>query len=108
VIRSLLAFLAAAVVTAVIAVPASANVKACGSIHAQSTTFAVTVTHGNVRCETARRVLSNFLHGKSKMHGPARGPAYLQWWAVDGWKCGYGTGGGGCSRSHERILAQQG
>jgi len=103
----LIGFLATCGVVVLLAPPVAASTRSCGTIRAQGTRFAVTVTHGRASCATTRHVLSDFFHGKGKVHGPANGPAYKQWWAVDGWACGYGTGGGGCSRSGARIRAQQ-
>ena len=81
--------------------------KTCRSITAShGTRFQVTVTKGPVSCFNARWVLRTFLSGKGTMHGPPGGPAYLQYWTVSGWNCGYGTGGGGCSRDRRQILAQ--
>ena len=68
----------------------------------------MTIERGSVGCATARHVLSDFLRGRGTMHGPRRGPSYKQWWSVDGWACGYGAGGGGCTRvGQATILAQR-
>jgi hypothetical protein len=113
VVRSIAMLLASTGVLAAELTVAHARPKAtiagygCGSITADhGTRFHVSVTRGHVACSTARRVLRVFLNGGGKMHGPPSGPAYLQYWTLFGWSCGYGTGGGGCTRHHDRILAQ--
>jgi len=71
----------------------------CPSFKLGGAKYEVTVLKGNVRCQTARRVLRDFLRGKGTMHGPPGGPAFKQYWTLDGgWKCGHGAGGGACIR----------
>jgi hypothetical protein len=89
---------------ALVAGPAAAT-RSCGTFRASGATLAVKVQRGTVTCPTAERVLSDFFHGRGWMHGRPNGPAYQQWWSVDGWACGYGAGGGGCSRSGALIQA---
>lgn len=97
----------ALVVSGLLALVASSAAarRSCGTFRASGATLAVTVQRGGVTCSTARHVLSDFFHGRGEMHGPPNGPAYKQWWSVDGWACGYGAGGGGCSRSGSLIQA---
>jgi hypothetical protein len=100
------------VVVALLATSAQARSKSCGTFRAHGSTLAVSVLRGSVTCATAQHVLSDFFHGKGRLHGPINGPAYLQTWSVDGWTCGYGAGGGACIRggntyttAHYRIEA---
>lgn len=78
------------------ATTAAARSRSCGTFRAASQTFAATVLRGSVTCRRTRHVLKDFFDGRGKMHGPPNGPAYKQWWRVDGWKCGRGAGGGAC------------
>lgn len=73
-----------------------ARLRACRAFRLRGTKFSVTVVRGRVRCDKARRVLRDFLSGRGQKHGPGGGPVSENTWTVDGWKCGYGTGGGGC------------
>jgi hypothetical protein len=57
---------------------AAAKNRSCGTFRAKGTKFAATVLRGPVSCRTTRTVLSAFLSGKGKFHGPPNGPAYLQ------------------------------
>lgn len=70
--------------------------RSCGTFRAQRATYAVSVRRGNVRCHRARHVLRDLFDGRGTLHGRPNGPAYKQWWAVDGWRCGYGAGGAAC------------
>ena len=80
-------------------VPGYPHSYRCGTFKSGGDRFRATVLKGHVRCQTARRVLRDFFNGKGKMHGPSSGPAYLQYWTLDGgWKCGHGAGGGACIR----------
>ncbi len=106
-VRAVAGVLVVLFVCAALASASLAKSRYCGTIRAQMTTFGVTVSRGRTACRTARRILDDFLRGKGQMHGPASGPSYLQWWAVGGWRCGYGAGGGGCSHHGARIIAQQ-
>jgi hypothetical protein len=106
-VRAVFGLVVACGAIALVATPVAARSRACGAIRARNTTFLVTVRRGSVTCATAQHVLSDFLHGRGTMHGPKNGPAYRQWWSVDGWRCGYGAAGGGCSHGRASILAQQ-
>jgi hypothetical protein len=75
---------------------AIARARACGRFRAGGTRFSVMAVRGPVRCGRARRVLRDFLSGRGRMHGPRSGPVSEESWTVDGWRCGYGTGGGAC------------
>jgi hypothetical protein len=75
-----------------------AGTGTCRVFRARGARFSVMVLQGRVRCGKARRVLRDFLSGRGQMHGPRSGPASEQAWTVDGWTCGYGTGGGACMR----------
>ena len=86
-------------------VSSAAAKRSCRTFRASGATLVVTIQHGRVTCATARHVLRDFFHGRGKMQGPPNGPAYKQWWSVDGWACGFGAGGGGCSRSGSLIQA---
>jgi hypothetical protein len=97
--RALILAAAVCALTAVFAAPVAAGSRRCGSFRAQGARFDVTVLRGHVSCAAARHALRDFLSGKGKMHGPPNGPADKQTWTVDGWTCGYGTGGGACIRS---------
>jgi hypothetical protein len=77
---------------------AAAASRSCGTFHADGAKLAVTILRGHVTCDKARRVLRAFFAGKGRMHEPPGGPAAQQTWTVQGWTCGYGTGGGGCIR----------
>jgi hypothetical protein len=103
--RLILAALALCGLLAVCSASAEAK-KSCGTFRAHGSTYRVKVARGHVRCHRARHVLHDFFNGRGTMHGPANGPAYKQWWAVDGWRCGYGAGGGGCSRGRKLIIAE--
>jgi hypothetical protein len=91
--------------------PASAS-RSCKSVKARSHRFSVTIEHGSVSCGTARKVIRLFLSGKGHKHG---GPSQAEtYWTVRGWRCGTGTGGGGCIRggtsylnARHYIIAQQ-
>jgi hypothetical protein len=76
----------------------AATPRSCGSFQAGGMRLHVSIRRGRVSCTTARTVLRAFFAGKGKMHGPAFGPAALQYWTVYGWNCGHGTGGGACLR----------
>jgi hypothetical protein len=77
---------------------ATARQRSCSTFHASGSTFSVTVLRGPVKCRTAKHVLRAFFSGKGKQHGPPSGGLLQQWWTVDGWRCGYGAGGGACIR----------
>lgn len=84
-------------VLALAATPAAAHPVRCGTFHAPGAkAFSATVLRGPVKCSVARHVLSDFLHGKGKLHGPPNGPAPLQSWTLDGWTCAHGAGGAVC------------
>jgi hypothetical protein len=82
--------------------------RSCGHVRAQGSRFHVTVERGRVGCRTARKVLRAFFSGEGHMHGPKNGPSARQYWTLYGWGCGYGTGGGACTRKsdHAYILGQ--
>lgn len=79
----------------------------CGNISARGGPFSVNVAGGGATCEEARRALATFMNGGGEEHGGVESPEYLKSWSIaGGWKCGYGTGGGGCRRRSTHILAQ--
>jgi hypothetical protein len=91
----------------------AAKSKSCRSVSVAGTHLHVTIERGRVNCQRARQVFRTFFSGKGQMHGPPGGPAYLQTWTVGKWTCGYGAGGGGCTRdgsnstnSRDYILAE--
>jgi hypothetical protein len=81
---------------ALAATSAAARSRRCGTFRAEGQTFSATRLRGSVTCRRTRHILRDFFDGKGTMHGPPNGPAYKQWWSVDGWRCGYGAGGGAC------------
>jgi len=90
--------------------PAAAGARInCGRIRANGFLFDVTIQHGHARCREARDALRTFLSGGGVEHGGASSPSYLKTWTLrGGWRCGFGTNGGGCTRKHPYavILAQ--
>jgi hypothetical protein len=80
------------------ATSASASTRGCGAVGKGSSRVAVYVTHGKVSCATARRVMRALLRGDGVYHqGSSRADSYTQ---LGRWRCGSGTGGGGCVRAH--------
>ena len=73
--------------------------RQCRVLRLSGTTYRVTIEKGKVSCQTATKVLKDFLSGQGTLHGPPNGPAYEQTYTLHGWTCGYGTGGGGCIRN---------
>lgn len=75
---------------------AAKSSRTCRSVRARGRRFRVTIVKGSVRCRTARRILRAFFSGKGVKHG---GPSNAQtYWTLGRWRCGTGTGGGGCIR----------
>ena len=74
----------------------------CETVTGRGTLFSITAGVG-VSCPTARGVFRDLLAGKGERHeGTDSAESYTR---VDGWTCGSGTGGFGCSRSGARIEA---
>jgi hypothetical protein len=64
-------------------------------------TFNVSVRSGRVSCGEARFTMKVFLAGGGTEHGGASSPSFKKTWTLHGgWRCGFGTGGGGCTRRH--------
>jgi|SRR5947209_19416638 len=105
--RLVILLAAAAVMMFILATSANAHSQShsCGNIKAAGARYSVTVVKGGVSCKRAEHVLSDFLNGGGKMHGPKNGPSYKQYWTVLGWHCGHGAGSGGCSRHGSAIDA---
>jgi hypothetical protein len=99
-------------------IPASAQAsRACGQVSARgsSVPLQVAVYKGNASCAEARKVIH-------ALYGGHRGRPYCEhtdsscrdgrpedlantYWIVDGWKCGVGAGGGGCSRGTRNQIS---
>jgi hypothetical protein len=101
---------ALAIITAVaLLVPAAgaSSATSCGRIQAHGFTFNVTVGSGRVSCREARSTMKAFLSGGGTEHGGPSSPSFKKTWTLHGgWRCGFGTGGGGCTRRkpHAVIL----
>jgi hypothetical protein len=67
----------------------------------------VTVESGVVACSVVRAMLADRFAGKAgPLQNTQQGLAFA-YEVVDGWRCGFGTGGGGgCSRGHVQIAYQ--
>jgi hypothetical protein len=65
-------------------------------VHLGPTAFSVTIERGHARCATARHVLRVFFSGGG-VHHDGSDEAHT-WVAIGRWRCGRGTGGGGCIR----------
>jgi hypothetical protein len=101
-IRSLFAVAALLAVLSVWTAPASARTRRCGTVHVGSAAFAVTIRKGHAGCATARHVLRVFFSGGGVHHD---GPDEAHTWVGIGrWRCGRGTGGGGCIRGGRTYL----
>jgi hypothetical protein len=100
----------ALVAVAVLLTPASASsATSCGRIRVHGEKFSVTVQSGRVSCQEARSTMEVFLSGGGTEHGGPSSPSFEKTWTLHGgWRCGFGTGGGGCTRRHPpgKILAQ--
>ena len=81
----------------------------CGAT--RTTTFGMvstTVSGGAVACDVARRVVHDRFSGKAGPLENAQQGLASAYVLVDGWRCGFGTGGGGgCSRGTVSIGYQQ-
>lgn len=79
----------------------------CGTTGKGGTKLRVNA-HGNVSCKRAKRVAYSFYfnHDKWDQHGTG-GLADI-YWSKGAWRCGYGAGGGGCTRQRDdaRIYYQ--
>jgi hypothetical protein len=81
---------------ALAAAPAAAQAHGCGLVRASGLRLAVDVFRGDVRCARAKRVIRIYFSGGGEPHG---GPSSATSYATIGrWRCGRGTGGGGCIR----------
>jgi hypothetical protein len=80
--------------------------RACGGFRFNGFRYHVTVERGTVSCSRARRILRRFFAGHGRRHN-GRDMAHT-WADLGGWRCGYGTGGGGCTKRQGTgyILAQ--
>lgn len=79
------------------AVPA----KGCGTMPGPGATF--TIQAGSVGCAEARRVFTDLFAGRGR---PQTSPGTNQTGTkVDGWLCGGGAGGFGCSKNGQTITA---
>jgi hypothetical protein len=90
---------------------ASAHARRCGTVHLGPTAFAVTIEKGHASCATARHVLRVFFSGGG-VHHDGSDEAHT-WVGIGHWRCGRGTGGGGCIRggrtyvdARDYIIAQ--
>lgn len=102
-VRWLALVIAIGATTAAASGAADASTRTCGRITAGGTRLTVMIERGSARCPEARKVLRTFLNGGGVEHGS--GPAYQKWWAVEGWRCASGAGGGVCNRGTARIEA---
>lgn len=75
----------------------------CGTVPGPGATFSI-VTDSTVDCATARQVFLDLFAGKGERHQGA--DAAHSYTDVDGWACGSGAGGFGCSQSGKRIEAE--
>jgi hypothetical protein len=95
-IRSVLALAVPLAALTVCTPAASAHTRRCGTVHVGPTAFTVTIEKGHASCATARHVLRVFFSGGG-VHHDASDEAHT-WVAIGRWRCGRGTGGGGCIR----------
>jgi predicted small lipoprotein YifL len=73
----------------------------CGKLPGPGATFSI--LSGKVGCSEARHVFTDLFAGRGK---PETSPGTQQTGtAVDGWLCGGGAGGFGCSKDGQRITA---
>jgi hypothetical protein len=85
--------------------------SACGTIslpQAESRPLKVTVVKGEVSCPEARRVLQALYVGnRGRPHCDQGGEVCDRastYYVIDGWKCGTGAGGGGCSKGNQNQV----
>jgi len=80
------------------------HVEQCGTIPGPGAQFAITAAD-HVGCPEARGVFLDLFAHKGEYHeGPNSAESYTR---VDGWTCGNGAGGDGCSRSGAHIEASE-
>lgn len=99
-IMRLLLCLAIAVATVVRVAPAvGASQRSCGSTGTSKYSFKV-YAKGPVKCRNAKELGRSFssLKGFKKHGGPYVANTYYTSRRWPGWKCGYGAGGGGCTK----------
>ncbi len=76
--------------------PTAAATHGCGLVRADSGTLAVDVFRGHARCSLAKRVIRIYFSGGGERHdGGSTATSYA---IIGRWRCGSGTGGGGCIR----------
>lgn len=102
--RSSLGFLAAVAVAVALAsllfapgAGAADTYRRCGEMHgADHWKARISATH--MTCRRARHILRYWFNEGPGVHYH---PTHSEWWTLDrypGWRCGFGAGGGGCSK----------
>ena len=111
-IGAAVAVVLAATIMLTLGVPRSeARARSCGHIRVEDNRFRVTIERGKVRCRKAREVFRIYLSGGGERHeGKDSAHTYV---VIGRWRCGAGTGGGGCIRkgksfrtARDYIIAQ--
>jgi hypothetical protein len=86
--------------------PFGKGYRHCGPVRGNSVATIYISAHG-ISCHRARRIDREFYFGpqdRKHHHGPEN---YNGWWTLDrypGWRCGEGTGGGGCHKHEAQAL----
>lgn len=111
---------AVALATATASSPAAATDSEAVAAGAMRDCGAITTSHGGrfditatrkVPCKSAKKVGRSFMNGGWESNGgPSSAETYYTNGRFPGWRCGSGTGGGGCRKNNSnarRILIQQ-
>lgn len=87
--------------------PYGEGYRHCGPVRGGSSVAKIYISAAGVSCRLARRIDREFYFGpesRKRHHGPEN---YNGWWTLKrfpGWRCGEGTGGGGCRKHGDEAL----